>query len=351
MGKIFTRKQFSNYLGEQRAILDVDTSFFADVTPIPVTPTPTKTTTPTPTQTKTPTPTPTPSTSVGITVTPTPTQTGTPTKTPTQTPTKTGTPTPTPSSTQSFVYEPEYQAVLDFGTLNGFTLPTDGQKVIQNQLVVDLKNAGIFQDLDLFYVFATDGDEDFAKINWANPVLYYLIENGTVNFISNQGFQPNSLNVGNNLDTTWNPSLNGTAYTQNDACRFVWDFDNNVGGNDVYDGSTLSGGNNSFNGTTGTNQRINQGTSSLPSAFNNSGTGLKLIQRTSSSNVNMYNNSSTPTSFTVSSAALDNDAQRIFRRGVSGTSVRKLSVYGLGASLSGQESDLINSITTYMSAI
>jgi hypothetical protein len=56
MGKIFTRKQFSNYLGEQRAILDVDTEFFADVvptpTPSPVTPTPT----PTPSVTPTPSP-------------------------------------------------------------------------------------------------------------------------------------------------------------------------------------------------------------------------------------------------------------------------------------------------------
>jgi hypothetical protein len=56
MGKIFTRKQFSNYLGEQRAILDVDTEFFADIvptpTPSPVTPTPT----PTPTSTPTPSP-------------------------------------------------------------------------------------------------------------------------------------------------------------------------------------------------------------------------------------------------------------------------------------------------------
>ena len=53
MGKIFTRKQFSNYLGEQRAILDVDTSFFLD-------PSPTPTSTPTASQIS-PTPTPTPS--------------------------------------------------------------------------------------------------------------------------------------------------------------------------------------------------------------------------------------------------------------------------------------------------
>lgn len=76
MSKVFLRKQFSNYLGEQRPILDTVVKF------VPNTPTPT----PTPTMTPTKSPTPTPS--------------FTPTKTPTQTPTM----TPTPSN-----YTPECQ--------------------------------------------------------------------------------------------------------------------------------------------------------------------------------------------------------------------------------------------------
>ena len=78
MGRIFQRKQFSDYLGENRSILDIDTSFFLDPSP-----------TPSPTPSNTPTQTPTPTVSVSVT----PTQT----KTPTPTPTKTL--TPTPSST------------------------------------------------------------------------------------------------------------------------------------------------------------------------------------------------------------------------------------------------------------
>jgi hypothetical protein len=74
MGKIFTRKQFSNYLGEQRAILDVDTSFFLDPSPTP-TSTPAS---PSPTPTRTPTPTPTPTGTLGVTPTPSVTPTVTP---------------------------------------------------------------------------------------------------------------------------------------------------------------------------------------------------------------------------------------------------------------------------------
>lgn len=63
MGKVFTRKQFSNYLGEQRAILDVDTSYFLDPSPTPSStpsgPSPTPSSTPIP-PSPTPTPSPTP---------------------------------------------------------------------------------------------------------------------------------------------------------------------------------------------------------------------------------------------------------------------------------------------------
>jgi len=76
MSRVFIRKQFSNYLGEQRGIDDIVTFFIPDGPP--------------------PSPTPTP---VPVTPTPTPTITSTPTGTPsvTNTPTQTKTPTPTPS--------------------------------------------------------------------------------------------------------------------------------------------------------------------------------------------------------------------------------------------------------------
>ena len=105
MSKVFYRKQFSDYLGEQRAIDDIIAQFIPDggitptPSPVPVTPTPT------PTKTSTPTPTPSITPSVTSTLTPTPTKTGTPTPTPTRTPapacdiTYTELPSPTPSNT------------------------------------------------------------------------------------------------------------------------------------------------------------------------------------------------------------------------------------------------------------
>jgi len=95
MSKVFYRKKFSDYLGEQRAIDDIVQFFTQDIAPTP-TPTPVPVSpTPTPSITSTPTP------SVTSTLTPTPTNTGSPTPTPTNTgtpqvtPTLTTTPTPT----------------------------------------------------------------------------------------------------------------------------------------------------------------------------------------------------------------------------------------------------------------
>lgn len=86
MGKVFTRKEFSNYLGEQRAILDVDTSYYE----------------PSPTPSISPTPSPTPSISISPSITPSISLTPSIST------------TPTPSTTPAFVMK-EYQ----FNVLNG----------------------------------------------------------------------------------------------------------------------------------------------------------------------------------------------------------------------------------------
>ena len=95
--KVFLRKKFSNYLGENRALDDIIVRFEPAPSPEP-TPTPTPTPSVTPTNTPTPSVTPTNTPSV------TPTNTGTPTPTTTNTPTPSSTyipvsPTPTPTHT------------------------------------------------------------------------------------------------------------------------------------------------------------------------------------------------------------------------------------------------------------
>ena len=106
MSKVFKRVQYSDYLGENRAILDIYSSFVADILPSP-TPTPSITPTQTPTPSITPSNTPSNTPSVTPTTTPSNTPSNTPSSTPPATPkntptnTTTATATPTPSITPS----------------------------------------------------------------------------------------------------------------------------------------------------------------------------------------------------------------------------------------------------------
>lgn len=110
-------------------------------------------------------------------------------------------------------FDADYQAVLDYATTQGYTLPSASQKALQNQLVVDLKDAGVWSKLDLFYVFATDGDSDFASINWKDPNNFEITEVNSPTFTTNEGFQGDGSS--SYLDTNFIPSTDSTKSTSN----------------------------------------------------------------------------------------------------------------------------------------
>jgi hypothetical protein len=209
MSRVFIRKQFSDYLGEQRAIDDIVQFFEPDpsATPIPPTPTPTPsitptitpTNTPTTTQTGTPNPTSTPTSTPTNTptttqtgtpaVTTTPTNTNTPTTTRTPTPTRTGTPTPTNTNTPTptNTFNPDaaayLSAVIDAGGI-GIT-PTISAAT--NTLFTSLVSSGLYNKMVAFYPMLGENALG-CKFNAKNPLdtdaAYRLIFNGGWTFNS-----------------------------------------------------------------------------------------------------------------------------------------------------------------------
>jgi hypothetical protein len=210
MAQVFYRKRFSSYLGEQRAIDDIITSFVPDgplpsPTPSPTSSTPTPTPTPsitptitptssvTPTITPTNTSTPTPSITPTNTKTPTPTPTRTPapacditytelpsptpSPTPTITPTNTSSPTPTPTASPGPSFDPDAQAFFNAITASGGTLTTTEQSAV-NTLVIDLKGYGLWGKMIGLYpvVGTTSVTQSF---NLKDPTTYNLQFNGT----------------------------------------------------------------------------------------------------------------------------------------------------------------------------
>lgn len=112
-------------------------------------------------------------------------------------------------------FEPEYTAVLARGTALGYTLPSVGQQAKQNALIVALKAAGVWAKLDTFRCFATDGDSNFACLNWKNPLLYQSTKVNAPVFTANKGFAGNGSS--SYLSSSFNPFLNGVNYVKDNA--------------------------------------------------------------------------------------------------------------------------------------
>ena len=115
-------------------------------------------------------------------------------------------------------FDADYQAILDRSTALGYTAPSASQQTLQNTLVTDLKTAGVWDKLDVFYCFATDGDSDFATLNWKTPASFQLTKTNSPTFTTNEGFAQSGTAY---LDSGYNLSTDGTNYTQDDASVFV----------------------------------------------------------------------------------------------------------------------------------
>ena len=241
-------------------------------------------------------------------------------------------------------YETEYQAILDRATTLGYTLPSTGQRTKQNTLLAALKTAGIWTKLDIFYLFCNDGSKEFATLNWKAPSSYQITLVNSPIFSSNQGIAGDAVSA--YMDLGFNCSTNGVQYTQNNASRFAWVY--SAVASAPIDG--VSGVNSNRMLSSSSNaHRINQGAAgTLDTAADLSGTGLRQINRTSSTNVELFVGT-TQISRTCTSAAMANAAQFLLRTNAS-YGANSLSAYGLGASLVSENSDLNTALNTYISA-
>ena len=105
-------------------------------------------------------------------------------------------------------FEVEYQDILDWATLNSRTLPSASVQTSQNQFLLDLKTAGVWDSLDVLYVFAGDGDVGFRLINWKNPGTNDLTSNG-LNTTNDAGISGGLNQYGN---TNYNLSTDAVNY-------------------------------------------------------------------------------------------------------------------------------------------
>lgn len=277
-----------------------------------------------------------------------------PTQTPTMTTTPTFTPTPSPSGV---VFEPEYQAILSYATTNAYTEPTLTDQILQNQLVADLKNAGIWSKLDILYVFkggsgSSDTLRSFSKINWKSPSNFYLTEDGTYSsyFQDDLGWRGFSGTAPNEffLRTGYNPSTNGSGYTLNDASLSAWVSQEVDQATAQYIGLTSSTGL-SLRKSSAVNI-INSSSFYTSPAINTSGIGLKSLTRSGSTQVVVYS-ADTGTVKSQTSTSVPNEEVLILKQGF-GEGQDWLGYVAVGAYLTPSEITQLNTmLTTYMGTV
>lgn len=249
-------------------------------------------------------------------------------------------------------FDADYQAVLNYATTQGYTLPSAGQQTLQNQLLVDLKNAGIWNKLDSFRVYATNGSSSYALIDWKRLVLCTAVNSPT--FTTNVGYKGDG--TSSYIDSNFTPSTNGVNYTLNSASIFAYVSSVRTSGQiQAYQGlffgtswillsaSTASLGESYVNSMSG----VNNGSS---------GIGFQIVNRTNSTTQNVYyqgnlqgtNSSSASISLPTGSIwdfAANNNSTGTFFSDIGS------AIVGYGANLTAEQSDFNNAVNAYMTSI
>lgn len=253
-------------------------------------------------------------------------------------------------------FDSDYQAILDYATTQGYTLPSASQQDLQNQLVVDLKDTGVWSKLDLFYVFATDGDSDFASINWKDPNNFECTEVNSPTFTTNEGFQGNS--TSSYLLTNYYPSTNASNYSLNSSSFGVFQTQATVSpspsAHGIYNsnnsGIYLNPGQSFTTIRSWNNSNGGVSTGTVPNR-----TGLTSTIRTTSSNVNHYRNGSLIASYSRTSTNLPSDNVILLAAGPGtpaeyGNDLVHSAYFGEQLSTT-EHSDLYNALDTYKTSI
>lgn len=242
----------------------------------------------------------------------------------------------------------DYQAILDKGLSLGYALPSADVQNIGNNTVIALKDNLIWAKISGLWVTDTDGDSDFATLNWKDPDNFQLTKNGSLIFGSLQGFTGHTassanLNTGFNPLTEWGASNNSNfsvgAYTKNIGSGFEPLIGADDGDNDIlYSPSSATAGN--------VFPRMGEGGPEIV-AVNE--IGFHHVDRASSASRSVFINGVEFTSARVVVSVPDEDVT-FFKFGGS-YSDTQLSVGFIAESLSSEASTFFSIIETYIDMV
>lgn len=257
--------------------------------------------------------------------------------------------------TKRSLTDADFQAVLNKGTAEGYSLPTGTALTAGDTLVRDLKSAGVWDKLDLFYVFATNGDSDFATLNWKAPASFQATKVNAPTFTSLEGFTGNGSSSYLNLN--WNPFSDGVNYALGSASYGVYvRTDSALTSNETEIGATEGATNPSFmrSRNSGSMASLVNSGNAVSTAVSTSA-GFNVAIENGSSLFNYKNGSQIGTQGTPNfGASATNRTFTVLARGNASPdlfSPRQVSIAYAGADLSTEASDFYTAIQNYMTAI
>jgi len=180
-------------------------------------------------------------------------------------------------SSSTVSYEPELQAVFNFATLHGITIPNATVRNILNQKMIAMKAGNFWTNIDSYFNFCYNDISlvQFGLIDWKRLALGSF--NGGLTYTVNGIVGDGSSGY---FDTTFNPTLHGVKYTLTDASKgFVRAVSPNMGANPHLMGISTSTSSESIRSSATTIQSINAGGNQINASVTLSGTGLISANR------------------------------------------------------------------------
>ena len=122
-------------------------------------------------------------------------------------------------------FDPDYQAIINYAISRNYGLPNLSQQQAGNNLIIELKQLGIWNLIDRLYIYTNNAAAgyEWARINWKNP-----IDTQRSNLISSPNFSGSS-GFGSNgsssyVNTTFNPATSGVNWTStsNSVCIGIY---------------------------------------------------------------------------------------------------------------------------------
>jgi len=253
-------------------------------------------------------------------------------------------------------YETESETIFAAFT----TPPDDTRKGVINTAVLALKTgalsgSNVFAKLDLLYAEGAATNQA-GRINWINPGTFTCTEVNSPTFTADQGFAGNGTT--SYLDTGYTPSTNGSTFTQNSACLFVWSRTNSRSNSAAAIGAATSDAPavayiNPWNLSVDNVSHGLNGSTGFNAFAPTSAAGFFCLTRTASTGYDVYRNTTNLGTQTSTSAGRSDQVMRICGGNVSANfTTRQILFAGCGGGLNANEvADLFNALDAYRTAI